>query len=491
MLNVVDSAQMKEIDRKTIQEIGIPSAVLMERAAYAVFEETIKRVDKSKRILVVCGSGNNGADGVAFARMLFQEKYDVTIYSAGNEEHFTDEMRLQMKIAENMGINVVYETNFSEYNVIADAVFGIGLSRNIEGKYREIIEEINLSGAQKIAVDIPSGVNSSTGEIMGVAVKADFTVTFGALKAGCLLYPGADYSGEVILKSTGFPDSVIEASESKCAVVQKSDIMGMMPKRVKYSNKGTYGKVLVVAGCAGMCGAAYLCTLAAYRTGSGLVRVYTHEKNRIIMQTLLPEAVMSTYDVPDMNELKRLADASDCVVCGPGMGSDIYAADIIRTILSSKIKTILDADALNEISRNSRLEELYHEDVVITPHIGEFSRITGLSVSQIKSNPVKCAAEYAQKHGVTCVLKDARTVTAWKDGRCYINLSGNPGMSKGGSGDVLAGIIGSLAGQGATSREAALMGVYIHGKAGDAAKDVYGEYSMKASEIADSINKVI
>ncbi|MDD6857548.1 NAD(P)H-hydrate dehydratase [Lachnospiraceae bacterium HCP1S3_C3] len=492
MRYIVNGSEMKEIDRQTINEIGIPSMVLMERAAYSVYEEMTSYVHKDSRILIVCGSGNNGADGVALGRILMQNGYDVTLYMIGNSEHYTVEMKSQTEIASKIGLNMVNETNIAEYNVIVDAIFGIGLSRKVEGKYENIINGINETDALKVAVDISSGINASSGQVMGTAFKADMTVTFGAVKLGNIIYPGAEYSGKVITKDIGFPGEIIKSVAADRFIAEDRDMLNILPRRKNDSNKGTYGKLLVVAGSKNMCGAAFLCAKAAYRMGTGLVRVFTTEKNRVIMQTLLPEAVLYTYDEETgTDSLENIMAQSDCIVCGPGLGTGEMTEKLVGMVLDSGKKTVLDADALNQINISDKLKEKYHENVVITPHVGEFSRLTGMSIRDIKMNPVEAAIQYAKNYKITCVLKDARTVTALPTGECYININGNSGMAKGGSGDILAGTIGALMCQGMNPDMAAYSGVYIHGKAGDVAADKYGQYGMNATELAESLKKVM
>lgn len=490
---VLTGRQMKAVDGYTINEIGIPSLILMEHAANAVYEEIQKRYSKDTKIIAVCGSGNNGADGVAAARILKVNGYNPDILVAGDSSRFTKEMEMQISIAKNLGIKQVNKTNISEYNLIIDGLFGIGLSRNIEGDYYDIISAINNSKAQVVSVDIPSGINSENGSIMGIAVRADATVAFGAVKQGILLYPGAFYAGKTIINNAGFPMEALKHCNPKCFTIGEKDIKNMLPERKPDSNKGSYGKIFAAAGSVNMCGAAAMCGKAAYRTGAGMVKLFTPKENRVIIQTLVPEAVLCTYDMDNFSGdgLMKQLNQSTCAVCGPGIGVSDTAKKIVEAVLKSKVKTVLDADALNIISQNKNLEELYHEDVVITPHIGEFSRLTGLETGMIKSDLVKVCKEYAVKHGITCVLKDARTVISLKDGSTFINTSGNSGMSTAGSGDVLAGIIISLISQGMDMGYAAVLGTYIHGMAGDEAEKAVGGYGMTAMDIADGIINVL
>lgn len=492
MKYVVDGKTMKLIDSDTIEKIGIPSPVLMERAAYSVYEEIIKNIDFKGRILIVCGSGNNGADGVALARILNENGYSADTYIVGNEEHFTDEMRLQKDIADKIGLNFVKETSVDEYDIVVDAIFGIGLSRVVEGRYRETIETINRCNALKIAIDISSGINSANGEVMGAAVKNDITVTFGTLKVGMLLFPGAEYSGKIIVKNPGFPAHVIKNNNQNIRVLESCDIENMLPVRRKDSHKGTYGKILVIAGSFNMSGAAVLSGRASYKTGCGLVKICTVEENRQIIQMAVPEAVMLTYNdnESDIVRIKEEIDMCTAVVCGPGIGKSRMAVKIVEEVLKSGKKAVIDADALNIISENIYLNGYYNENVVVTPHIMEFARLTGLTVNEIKADPIEKCRDYSQKNGITCVLKDSRTVVSGWSGITYINVSGNSGMSTGGSGDVLAGIIGSLLGQGMSLTDSAALGVYIHGIAGDNARNIYGERGMTAGDICESIVSV-
>lgn len=493
MKMAVNGKQMKQIDNYTINTLGIPSLVLMERAGYAVFEEVVKLSKNTDNILVICGSGNNGADGVVVARILQEHGLNVSIYEAGNVEHYTDEMKMQMYIANNIGINIVHQLQLSEYNIIIDAIFGIGLSRNIEGNYQEIIREINDFDGKVISVDIPSGINPENGQILGVAVKADVTVTFGTVKIGNLLYPGAEYSGEVVIKKVGFPQEAMSSIENFTFELEKSDIDAMVPERKQDSNKGTFGKLLVAAGNINMCGAAVLCANAAYRGGAGLVKILSPIENRIIIQSQATEAVFIPYVVNNIDkiELNNWINESKCIVCGPGLGRYDSSYEIVKAVLESKKPTVLDADAINVIREHRELEKLYHENLVITPHLLEFSRLIGVNVEEIKDDIINKCRDYAMKHNITCVLKDSRTIISSSTGKVWINTTGNSGLATGGSGDVLAGTMGALICQDMSVGAAAVTGVYLHGMAADLARTKYGEHGLKAGDLPEYIAKVM
>ena len=515
MKYLAGSAQMKEIDRYTIEEIGIPSLVLMERAAMAVAEEVEKTFSsplfdkKRDTILAVCGSGNNGADAAAAARMLALKGFQASILLAGQREKCTQEMRRQLEIAGKLEIPVMEYGEFlpGECSVLIDGIFGIGLGRKVEGRYKEVINMMNRLSAKKvIAVDIPSGIHGETGAVMGCAVKADVTVTFGFEKMGTAVYPGREYSGIVKVADIGFPDQSRRQAEEKTGkmafVLEESDL-SLIPRRPAYSNKGTFGKVLIVAGAKNMAGAAYLSALAAYRTGAGLVKVMTPEENRLIIQESLPEAVMISYNagkiMEDEEERDRFAlqIEKECmqasvVVLGPGLGQQPYGKMVVKHVLSSVCSpVIVDADGLNVIAANPELTGYYTENVIITPHLGEMSRLAGKEIREIQEDLAAAAAEYAETYGITCVLKDAATVVADRDGRISVNKSGTSAMAKGGSGDVLTGMIAALIAQGMDEVMAARMGVYLHGLCGEKAAEEKGGYGVLAHEIADQAGKVL
>ena len=492
-------SEMKSCDEYTINTLGVPSQVLMERAADAVVREIIKADFDIKQTVVVCGGGNNGGDGFAVARFLAEKAREngidaniVTLF-VGSASSMSEECGRQREYAKKAGISEIYEFDTKGITLIIDAIFGIGLAREITGEYKDIIDMMNASHSAVVAVDIPSGVNSDTGAVMGAAVKADMTVTFAAYKRGLLLYPGAELCGRVIKADIGI------ATE---AVGDEGDIFTSLgsapfplPSRSPSSNKGTYGKVLIVGGAKNMAGAAYLSGKAAYRTGAGLVRIFTNEANRIILQSLLPEAVLLTYENEGEIEeilLPAISDSS-VIVIGPGLSQCDVAKHQLETVIkNAECPLIIDADALNILSSEDE-KTLWSEikaPVVITPHMGEMSRLTGEKISDLKNDAIESARTFAAEKGVICCMKDARTVVS--DGKtAYLNITGNSGMSKGGSGDVLTGVIAALIAQGMTPYKSACTGVYLHGTAGDLAAASLSEYSLLARDIADNLSKAI
>lgn len=505
MRNLVSGSQMKEIDRYTIETIGIPSLVLMERAAYAVVCEALKSVTKKDRIWAVCGNGNNGADGIAAARMLYLKGYSVSVILAGSREHGTEEYKQQLAIADKLDMDIIEFDDFipGRCDVIIDAVFGVGLSREVGGSYRGLLETLAGCGARLVAaVDIPSGVSADTGEIMGIALKADITVTFGYEKLGTMLYPGRAESGRVVVADIGFPEVSYKRTRPRFPeyFAYGEEDLSRLPLRPAYSNKGSFGKVLIVAGSRNMSGAAYLSALSAYRTGAGLVKIFTVEENREILQTSLPEAIIAAYDPAEayaltdhfQDLLEEQCGWASVIVLGPGIGSEPYTKNLVETVLAGAyVPIILDADGLNTIAQYPELTNYFTENIIVTPHLGEMARLTGVTVEDIKNRLILTAREYADRFGITCVLKDAVTIAALKDQRTYVNASGNSAMAKAGSGDVLTGIIAGLLALGMEEADAAAMGVYLHGRAGDKVREEKGEHGLLARELADAISGVM
>jgi NAD(P)H-hydrate epimerase len=488
-----DASQMKEIDRYSIEEKKIPSLILMERAALAVCEVIGEEFDKNVRLLFVCSRGNNGADGLCSARILKLRGWQPEILLVGDAAKSTPEFDVQYSICKKIGVTEVTTAQMNEYDGIVDAIFGIGLTRNVEGEYADIIEKINGSGRKIIAVDIPSGINPSSGKVCKTAVRADHTVTFGFEKRGIVLFPGAAYAGVVhVMRDVGFAEDQVDTL--RCAwTLEKEGYHKLLPVRRQDSNKGSYGRVLAAAGSQNMAGAAYFAAYAAYRTGSGLVKLLTDRVNRDVLMTLVPEAVMEFYNDMDKAALEKEFEWADTIIAGPGLSQSILAQKVVMTLLeNTENRThkniILDADALNLIAGCGRQELLEH--TIITPHPGEMARLLGDSVAQVKENLVETAVDFAQKYRCICVLKDARTVVT--DGtEIYINTTGNHGMATGGSGDVLTGIIAGLAAQGADLYTAAYLGTFLHGMSGDRAAQKHGCYGMTARDILSEISPVM
>lgn len=488
--------EMQEIDRYTIEEIGIPGMVLMEKAAMATCEEITARFTKEKTILIVTERGNNGGDGIVVARILSSLGYQVDIYEIGGVKRASEQYAAQRAIATALELNFLDELPKEDYDIIIDAIFGVGLSREVSGVQKKVIEELNKKSGIKIAIDVPSGIDASTGKVMGVAFFADYTVTFGLNKLGLILYPGAEYAGEVLVKDIGFPKKAVDQISPKAVFYTEED-KERLPKRKADSNKGTYGRVLIVAGSKNMSGAAYFNAKAAYRSGCGLVEIFTHESNRVILQTKLPEAILTTYEeAKDAGEkLREAIKRANVIVFGSGMGNTSTTRNLLCLVKKfAKVPIVLDADGINCIHMEGEEDiELskFLAPCIITPHMKEMARLMKTDISSIKADIVEAARLCASSHHIICVLKDVRTVVMDEQSQTYINITGNHGMAKGGSGDVLAGVIGGLLAGGLEPVEAARMGVFCHGMAGDFARCQKGAYSMLASDIIEQLPFVL
>ncbi len=485
MKRILTAGEMSLADSFAIENIGIPTMVLMERAALAVVVDIIARDMDISNILIVCGTGNNGGDGAAVARLFAEKGIRSDIMLLGNPEKRSEQLRAQLEILKHYGADEVSDIEKGKYTLIIDAVFGIGLSRNVQGDAALIIEKINKEAAVKVAVDIASGIDADTGRILGCAVKADLTVTFARGKTGHYIYPGCEYSGEVIVCEIGIPVDE-HLGKSNIHLIEKSDFKAI-PVRSEYGNKGTFGKLLVIAGSKNICGAAFFAACAALKCGIGMVRIFTGAENRSALSTLLPEALIDTYDEEniDFDLLDKGLKWADAAVIGPGIGTGCAAGSILERFCEvNTLPTVMDADALNLLSLNPGLWEKVKFRSIITPHIGEMSRLTGLSAKEIKAAPLDVAAAFAKNHNTVCVLKDAKTVTAYPDGGCYINTSGCSALAAAGSGDVLAGILGGfVTGYKDVDIPIEAMGVYYHGILGERAAEKCTKEAATASSL--------
>lgn len=490
----VNAAQMKAADQYTIQKLGVPPLELMEHAAQAcvqVLED--EKVDLS-HVCVVCGSGNNGGDGFAIARILQNNRCSVETFCVGNPEHYTEETQEQMHRLQECGGKITYGMPQEDsYSVVIDAVFGVGLSRKVEGRYRQVIEQMNRMRGTKFAVDIPSGLSATTGCILGCAFKADYTVTFQLKKIGLELSQGRAIAGRVIVPDIGISTDSICEDQEIVRTAGKDIYRKMLPDRPEDSNKGTYGRLLVIAGSKGMAGAAYLNAHAAYMTGAGLVRIYTFSDNREILQTLLPEAIITTYEEYNKEELLSLLTWADSVCIGSGLGMSRLSEKILKTVIEYvKVPCLIDADGLNLLAENNNyLNQMAERRFVITPHMKEMSRLTDTPVEELKADRIQILKDFISRYRITCVLKDSRTLIASEEKGIRMNLTGNSAMAKAGSGDVLAGVISGWMVQGKEAEDAAELGTYIHGLSGDLAKFEKGVYSVMARDLIEYISKAL
>lgn len=502
MKRILTAAQMKQADRNTIETMGVPSLVLMERAALSCVEELQNGTWDTGKVLAVCGPGNNGGDGAAIARILKTKGVDAELFCLGNPEKYSEGMRAQKKIAENYGVREVKNPDFREYTVIIDAIFGIGVSRPLAGEYRRAVEAICASGVPVLAVDIPSGIHTDTGEVLDAAVKARATVTFACAKPGLLFDPGKRYAGEVLVRDIGIGFDAGEEETPWYGSVEKEDLDRFLT-RTPMGNKGTFGKVLVLAGSGAMCGAAVLCARAVLASGAGMVKVVTEERNRTPLFCALPEAMADFWKedetLPEEALLQDLAWA-DAVVAGPGLSKSRTAKELlVFTVQHTEVPLVLDADALNLIAEDAEILSGCRAEKILTPHVGELARLLHMTIAECQRDPAGSAGRAAEKYQACCVRKDSVTVTA-EEGReqYYINTSGSSALATAGSGDVLAGITGAFAAKRQCEKnekkislaKTAALAAYAHGKAGEAAEEKSSASYVTASEIIRGLQSI-
>ncbi len=501
MQYAVTAAEMKLYDQKTISEVGIPSLVLMERAALETVRVLFTEKKTIKSVLIVAGTGNNGGDGLAVGRILASRGVKVTFLLAGRWEKLSKETEQQKDILLNSGFSILRKMENGEYNIVIDALFGIGLSRDVEGEYAELIHAINAMrqrGSYICSLDIPSGICTDTGKVMGCAVRADLTTAFAFAKRGEILYPGREYTGKLVVCDIGIPTSVLENQYPGAAYFERKDAIRKLPERRPDGNKGTFGKVLLIAGSRDMCGACILAGNSIFKTGAGMMKIITPECNREILQSTLPEAMLYSYsDMPEPEQLREALYWADIVAIGPGLGTGEAACFMVRYCLENcVIPMVLDADALNLIGRDQELAKLLAhkngENIVLTPHPGELVRLLETDMVSYRKDRMGMIQEVLQKYGCILVAKDAVTIVAGKNRKeLLINTSGNDGMAVAGSGDVLTGIISGLIAQKMSCFEAAGLGIFLHGLAGEEACVSNGKYGTTAMDIVKQLPKVM
>ncbi|MCC8122208.1 MAG: NAD(P)H-hydrate dehydratase [Oscillospiraceae bacterium] len=499
-MRLATSAQMRTMDRVTIEQRGVPSALLMERAAAALAAEAEKMLPAGagavKRAAVFCGAGNNGGDGVAAARLLRAAGWQVDACLVGQREKMSaDCAEMERRLIAGGGKLISFTENFAEMercamaaDVIVDALFGIGLNAAIRGAGAEAVALMNRAPAPVLSADIASGISADTGEAFGDAVFADRTVTFTLPKAGHFVGDGALHSGTVVVAGIGIPQELVDGEDYPVRVTEPDEIR--LPRRARDSHKGDYGRVYILGGSTGYAGAPVLAASAAARTGAGLITVGTPRAVWGIVAGKLLEPM--PHPLPDNGAgqvvtaalepvLAHLGHSDACLV-GPGLGRGEETAVLVRRLLAQgNIPVVLDADGINALEGHIDVLDGRRDSLtVLTPHDGEFARLTGAPPGKDR---LGAARAFARAHGCVLVLKGFRTVTAFPDGTAAVNTTGNPGMATGGSGDVLAGIILSLLGQGIPPAQAVPAAVYLHGKAGDSCARVLGEYGMLPSDI--------
>jgi NAD(P)H-hydrate epimerase len=500
MVPVVTAQQMKTIDRLAIENWGIEGLVLMENAGRGVVAALSRELPdlSSHRVLIVCGKGNNGGDGFVAARHLHNLGVRTSCALLGTARELKGDALVNARMLLNAGLPVAEISEIdqlarliAESTVIIDAIFGTGLTAAPTGIYARAIELINQHPAYTVSVDIPSGVNADTGELLEPAVRADLTVTMALPKIGLLLYPGKKCTGKLAVADIGIPKNLLH-QHTTTFLIDEHSVRQIIPPRVPDGNKGTFGTCLLICGSRGYTGAACLTAMAAVRAGAGLVRLaYPQSLSPVIESRILepvkhplpetPEISLSPEALPRLLELNAAADA---IALGPGIGTHPQTRALLTALLPQLEKpVVIDADGINNLAGQLEILKQTRVPVILTPHPGELSRLTGISPLEINRQRVNIAREFARQHQLILVLKGAPTVIASPDQRVFINPTGNSGLATGGTGDVLTGLIAGLLAQGAKPIDAAIAGVFLHGKAGDLAAQELTEYCLAAGDL--------
>ncbi len=499
MLRLLSAAELGEIDRRAATQFGIPPATLMENAGRAVLAAMADFLAglAEHSFVVVCGRGNNGGDGFVVARLLHEAGLAVRCLLLWSADELRDDARVKYSQLVASGCRIeqyvpgmIIDACRQSGAVIVDALFGTGLKRPPAGKAAEAIEEMSTSTALVVAVDVPSGVDADTGAAPGPAVRAALTVTMGAQKPGLVLYPGRAHAGRVIVADIGFPPELLQGGDK--FLLDGAAVRTMLPARRPDGHKGSFGTVAVIAGSAGFSGAAILATAAAVRSGCGLVRVACPRLIEPVIAAAVPEAVKvplgdSNADClgPESGPtLRKLLETADAVAIGPGLGTaDRTSQLLIELAPAVRCPTVLDADGLNIAAAHPEVLSRFSAPLVLTPHPGEFGRLTSMSAQEVNSDRIGHSRAWAKEHSATLVLKGASTVIADPAGRVLVNPNGNSGLGTGGSGDILTGLIAGLLAQGASPPNAAAAAVFLHGLAADIAVPEMTEYCLGAGDL--------
>jgi NAD(P)H-hydrate epimerase len=511
-MRVLTAEQMREADRRTIDDVGIPSIVLMENAGrqiVAAMRSTIEDLE-SRRVGILCGRGNNGGDGFVVARLLSQQGLSVCICLLGAVEDVRGDAGTNLRAVQSLGLSIIEivdrnawdraRSGVGECGVLVDAIFGTGLNKPLDDLSNVIVADVNAMHVQIVAVDLPSGLLTDRTDSMGGAIEADVTVTLAAPKLALLLRSAESWVGELVIVDIGIPTSIIDDLPGERLEVLTAEEVGLLiPPRQHDAHKGDFGHVLVVAGSVGKTGAAVLAGLGALRSGAGLVTVATPRGCVPSVSSMVPEYM--TLPLPETEDGMVSADAlglilefgCDAIVVGPGLGTSADVSALVYGLLErSRVPLVLDADALNVFAADpSRLVGRDGVPIVITPHPGEMARLCQSSSAEIQSNRLNTARCFAREHQLFVVLKGSGTVIADPDGAMCLNLTGNAGMSTGGVGDVLAGMIAAWIVQLGRPDYACQVAVFLHGLAGDVASDKHGEVGLIASDLIACLGEAV
>jgi len=514
-MKVVTAEEMRNIDGKTMKKYGLSGATLMEKAGLAVATKIRELFDK-KKVIVLSGGGNNGGDGIVAARILYNWGWNVKVLLMAKEDKLSPDCLAQYRIANKTGVPIEFRTTATVKDihsaVVVDALLGTGMNKPVTSPLADVIAFLNRSDVSVVSVDIPSGISSDDGQIRGVAVLADYTVTFGLPKFGHLLYPGADHTGQLFIEDIGFPRELLRSESLKTETIEQTDASFLLPERTKYSHKGDYGHVLIIAGSKGKTGAALMAAKACLRSGAGMITIGVPETLMNVYQERVTEEMV--LPLPDQGEgilseaasshiLDFLSKKADVLAIGPGISTATCITKLLMTLLmSATTPMVLDADALNAIAGHAKTLLKVKAPVIITPHTGEMARLLGKGDGsdkansendwnerrkRIESNRVTAAASFSKETGAYLILKGVPTIVSEPGGRTFINTNGNPGMATAGAGDVLTGIVAAFLAQGLDPEDTSILSVYLHGLAGDIAASKKGMHSLIATDIIEMI----
>jgi NAD(P)H-hydrate epimerase len=511
-MRVLNTQQMREADRQTTDEIGLPSIVLMENAgrqAVAAMEAAFEDLATSK-VAVLCGRGSNGGDGFVVARTLAQRGIEAMVFLLGSVGDVRGDARVNLEILGHVGLTVVeitdaqeWELHFSEISecdLIVDAVVGTGFHGPLTGLLESVVADVNGLGVPVVAIDLPTGVSADSHEVDGEAIEATMTVTLAAPKIPLILPPADAFGGDLVIADIGIPSAVIDELEGPwLELLTRERMRELVPARAADSHKGDFGRVLVIAGSVGRTGAAHLAAIGALRSGAGLVTIATPRSCVPTLAMMMPEYMTEGLEETaagtiDFGAVERVLDLkADIIALGPGLGQDPSTSAFVQAIVErSGAPLILDADALNAFTGDpERLTGRNGVDVIITPHPGEMARLLNISIEQVQADRLEHAREFAAARRVHVVLKGHRTIIAGPEGRSFVNLTGNAGMATGGTGDLLTGMIAAWFAQILDPEGACKLAVYLHGTAGDLAEADEGEVALLPSDIASRLGDAV
>ena len=503
-MKVSSVSEMRALDKTAIERFGIVEELLMENAGQAVYSVILREFGiEGKRFLIFCGLGNNGGDGLVVARRLHSNGGVVKVFILGDLARFKGAAKINFDIVTRLPVEVrrlesiaSIAADIARCDAIVDAILGTGITRDVEGLYRDVIESINQGGKTVFSVDIPSGVHGDTGRIMGTAVRAGFTVTFGLPKTGNMLLPGYDLGGRLYVSHISFPPSITGADSLKVEINRPL----RLPPRRKDAHKGDFGQVLFIAGAAGYYGAPYFAAASFLKAGGGYSRLaaprsitpFIANKGSEIVFMPQDETSAGSIAAENKRSLLKLSQRMNMVVLGPGLSLETETQQLARELAGEIEKPLLvDGDGITALCQDLQTIRRRKAETILTPHLGEMARITRIDVSEVDANKVNVLQRTTEELGATIVLKGAHSLVAYPDGRVFINTSGNPGMATAGSGDVLTGTIAAMFGLGLPMRDAVRQGVFVHGLAGDLAADDKGEDGITAQDILDYLPQAV